>query len=72
MIHYAAVFVTIMVYFILNTPFVTVIATVFSPSFHVAALPLVCAEPLTVMATVAPASAAVAVMVFVAFVVAAV
>lgn len=50
----------------------TVIVTVFSPSFHVALAPLFTAVPSTSIATDAPASFAVAVMAFVVFVVAAV
>jgi len=53
-------------------PKVTVISTVFSPVSHVAAAPFVCATSFTRIAIVAPVLAATAVIVFVAFDVAAV
>ena len=53
-------------------PCVTVTSTVFSPSVHVAAVPLVCVTPLTFITILASALIAAAVMVLVALVVVAV
>lgn len=62
-------FVTVTVYSVDDSPFVTVIFTVFSPDCHVAALPLSTGVSPTIIATLADSSAGVAVMVFDAFVV---